>query len=104
MARRIVLHPSLTKIVLLAGGNRTATIILWFGCGALVWCTRINLLTIAIGLSLAIGGQMVLRKWAKADPLFIEKYFRSLQYQGYYQAHSGGHAKSARIRPSVPKV
>lgn len=102
--RRLTLHPSLTKTILLAGGNRAATICLWFGCGAIVWCSKINLLTITIGLAVAICGQLVLRRWAKEDPFWIEVYFRSLQYKDYYRAHSGVHAKPARVRPSVPKV
>jgi type IV secretory pathway TrbD component len=70
----------------------------------LIWGTRINLLTIAVGMGLGICGQFVLVRWAKADPLWFQVYLRSLRYKPYYRAHSGVRATSAQVRPSVPKV
>ena len=102
--RRLTLHPSLIKPLLLAGGDRTLTGVLWISVIALVWGTKINLFTMAIGLTLGICGQFILVRAAKADALWWPIYLRSLRYTPFYRASSGVRARSAPVRPSVPKV
>ena len=102
--RRLVLHPSLIRPVLLAGGDRTLTATLWMLVLLLVWGTKINLLTIITGLTIGILGQLVLVRWAKADPHWWAVYLRSLRYKSYYRAHSRVRAKSPQVRPSVPTL
>ena len=64
--RRLPLHPSLTKPMLVAGGEREATFALWFVCLSIP--VLVSLWFIPVGLIVGGVGQSFLRTLAKRDP------------------------------------
>jgi type IV secretory pathway TrbD component len=99
--RRLVLHPSLIRPNLLAGGERGLVIVLWTTVFALIFGAGIRPLTILVGMALGIGGQYGLIRAARADPLWFTVYRRHLQYRDYYPAHSSARAEPGPVRPSI---
>jgi type IV secretory pathway TrbD component len=101
--RRLVLHPSLVRPNLLAGGDRHLTILLWTSVFALIFGAGIRPLSIAVGMALGILGQMGLIRAAHADPHWFLVYRRHVRYQHFYPAHSRARADSAPVQPSVSR-
>ncbi len=101
--RRLVLHPSLIRPNLLAGGERGLVIVLWTTVFALIFGAGIRPLSVLVGLALGIGGQFGLIQAAKADPQWFAVYRRHLQYRDYYPAHSSARAEPAPVRPSITR-
>ena len=66
LTRRLPLHPSLTKPMLVAGGEREATFALWFVCLSIP--ILVSLWFIPVGLIVGGVGQSFLRTLAKHDP------------------------------------
>lgn len=66
ITRRLTLHPSLTKPMLVAGGEREATFALWFVCLSILILT--SLWFIPLGISVGGVGQSFLRSPAKYHP------------------------------------
>jgi type IV secretion system protein TrbD len=99
--RRLVLHPSLIRPNLLAGGERGLVIVLWTTVFALIFGAGVSWLSIAVGMALGIGGQYGLIQAAKADPHWFAVYQRHLQYHDYYPAHSSARAESVEVKPSI---
>src|SRR5258706_6546968 len=102
--RRLVLHPSLIRPRLLAGGDRVLVITVWTLVLLLVFGARTHWLTLGYAALLGGGGQWVLVRAAKADPYWFTVYWRHLQYQDLYPAHRALHARPARVRPAVPTL
>lgn len=100
-ARRLVLHPSLVRPDLLAGGDRTLTIVVWLTVIVLIFGAGIRPLSIGVAMVLGIGGQWVLIRAARADPHWFAVYRRHLQYQKFYPAHSSARAASAPVHASL---
>ena len=101
--RRLVLHPSLVRPNLLAGGERSLVIVLWTTIFALVFGGGFHPLTITLGFALGIAGQYGLIQAATADPHWCAVYRRQLTYQRYYPAHASVRAQPALVRPSIPR-
>jgi type IV secretion system protein TrbD len=101
--RRLVLHPSLVRPHLLAGGDRHLTILLWTSVFALIFGAGIRPLSIAVGMGLGILGQLALIRAANADPHWFPVYRRHLRYRKFYPAHSSARAEAAPVLPSVPR-
>jgi type IV secretory pathway TrbD component len=101
--RRLVLHPSLIRPPLLAGGDRRLVIALWTLVLLLIFGAQTHWLTIGLAGVLGIGGHLALVLAAKADPYWFEVYLRSLEYQDYYPAHSSVRARPGRVRASIPR-
>ena len=101
--RRLVLHPSLVRPNLLAGGERSLVIVLWTTIFALVFRGGFHPLTSTLGFALGIAGQYGLIQAATADPHWCAVYRRQLTYQRYYPAHASVRAQPALVRPSIPR-
>ena len=99
--RRLVLHPSLVRPNLLAGGDRHFTILLWTCVFALIFGAGIRPMSIGVGMALGICGQLALIRAASADPHWFTVYRRHLRYRKFYPAHSSARAESAPMRPSM---
>ena len=99
--RRLVLHPSLTRPILLWGGDRRLVIALWTIVVLLLFGTRTHPLTLSLALGLGIGGQYALIQAAKADPYWFEIYLRHVRQQPFYPAHRSAHAPPRRMPPSI---
>lgn len=102
-ARRLVLHPSLIRPNLLAGGDRHLTIILWTAVFSLIFGAGIRPMSIAVGMAIGIVGQYGLMRAASADPHWFTVYRRHLQYQKFYPAHSSARAESVPVRPLLTR-
>jgi len=100
-ARRLVLHPSLVRPQLLAGGDRDLTIVVWLTVIVLIFGAGIRPLSIGVAMALGIGGQWGLIRAARADPHWFAVYRRHLQYQKFYPAHSSARAEAAPVQPSM---
>jgi type IV secretion system protein VirB3 len=100
-ARRLVLHPSLVRPHLLAGGDRDLTIALWLTVIVLIFGAGIRPLSIGVAMALGIGGQWGLIRAARADPHWFTIYRRHLQYRTFYPAHSSARSVAAPVHPSM---
>jgi type IV secretory pathway TrbD component len=100
-ARRLILHPSLIRPSLLAGGDRSLTIMLWVSVFALIFGAGIRPMSIGVGMALGICGQLALIRAAAADPYWFEVYRRHLKYKPFYPAHSSARADASIVRPSM---
>ena len=99
--RRVPLHRSLTRPILLAGAERSLTILnstfvvmLIFGCG-------IHVITLVTALFFGTIIQALLAKAAKVDPYLSLVYQRHLHYQRFYSAQASIHAKTVFIKPTM---
>src|SRR5215510_8794595 len=99
-ARRLVLHPSLVRPHLLAGGDRELTLSLWLTVIVLIFGAGIRPLSIGVAMALGIGGQWGLIRAARADPYWFAVYRRHLHYKKFYPAHSSARAAAAAVYPS----
>lgn len=102
--RRLVLHPSLIRPRLLAGGDRLLVIVLWTLVLLLIFGARTHWLTFGYALLLGGGGQWALIRAAKADPHWFTVYWRHLAYQDLYPAHRHLHAPPAHVHSAVPTL
>ena len=100
-ARRLVLHPSLVRPQLLAGGDRDLTMALWLMVMVLIFGAGIRPLSIGVAMALGIGGQWGLIRAARADPYWFAVYRRHLRYRTFYPAHSSARAAAAPVHPSM---
>ncbi len=84
--RRLPIHHSLIRPLLLAGAEREATMITTVLTIAGVFYTALYLSVILAGGVLFTGlfAQWAFQRAAKKDPLGIKTYKRSLQYQDFY--------------------
>ena len=99
--RRLVLHPSLVRPHLLAGGDRDLTIVLWLTVIVLIFGAGIRPLSIGVAMALGIGGQWGLIRAARADPYWFSVYRRHLQYRKFYPAHSSARAEATPVHSSM---
>ena len=99
--RQLELHRSLTKPILLGGGERELVILLWVFVIALIFGAGIRPLSLFVGLLVGVGGQFGLIKAAQMDPQWFAVYRRSLKYRDYYPAHSHVQAEPRKRPPSV---
>jgi type IV secretion system protein TrbD len=102
--RRLVLHPSLIRPRLLAGGDRVLVTALWTAVLLLIFGARTHWLTLTYAVVLGGGGQWALIRAAKADPHWFTVYWRHLAYQDVYPAHRHLLAPPAQVRSAVPTL
>ena len=96
--RRLPLHPSLTKPMLVAGGEREATFALWFVCLSIP--VLVSLWFIPVGLIVGGVGQSLLRTLAKHDPQSFGVVRRHWSQQSVYL---GGASAYAPVQYKAPK-
>jgi type IV secretion system protein VirB3 len=99
--RRLVLHPSLTRPILLWGGERRLVMPLWTVVMLLIFGTHTHPLTLSVALVVGIGGQYALIQAAKADPYWFEIYLRHIRHQSFYPAHGIVTTRPRRVPPSL---
>jgi type IV secretory pathway TrbD component len=98
MTRRLPLHPSLTRPMLVAGGEREATFLLWFVCLSIP--ILISLWYVPVGLVVGAVGQAFLRSLAKKDPQALGVVRRHWGQQAFYSGRASAYAP---IRYRVPE-
>jgi len=96
--RRLPLHPSLTRPMLVAGGEREATFALWFVCLSIP--ILISLWFIPVGLIVGSVGQSFLRSLAKRDPQSFGIVRRHWGQQAVYLSAASAYAP---IQYKAPK-
>ena len=102
--RRVELHASLIRPLLLGGGERIPVmlnglliIVLLFGFG-------ISRYTLGFSLFLGIVVQWAIVQLAKKDAQMVGIYRRHVRYHAFYAAQSPATARSAPVCPSVPTL
>lgn len=98
LTRRLPLHHSLTKPMLVAGGEREATFGLWFVCLSIP--ALVSLWFIPVGLIVGGVGQSFLRTLAKHDPESFGVVRRHWSQQAVYL---GGASAYAPVQYKTPK-
>ncbi len=78
---RVVIHRSLTRPLLVNGGERVPMLILGLTCVALIF-VGLKLATVALAIVLWFAGSAVLKRLAKTDPYMFGIYRRHIQYGG----------------------
>lgn len=96
--RRLPLHPSLTKPMLVAGGEREATFALWFVCLSIPIIT--TLWFVPLGLIVGGVGQSFLRGLAKKDPQSLGVVRRHWSQQTVYLGAASAYAP---VKYKAPK-
>ncbi len=97
-SRRLPLHPSLHRPLLVAGGEREATFLLWFVCLSIP--ILISLWYIPVGLVVGAVGQTFLRSLAKKDPQSLGTVRRHWGQQAFYPARASAYSP---VRYRAPK-
>lgn len=99
--RQLPIRRSLTRPILLGGGERKLVLVNCTLILALIFGIGINKLTLGCALFLAIFGQWALIQMAKADPFMSQIYLRHIHYRDYYLAQGSVQAPVPVIKPSV---
>jgi type IV secretion system protein VirB3 len=97
-ARRLPLHPSLTKPMLVAGGEREATFALWFVCLSIP--ILISLWLVPVGFIVGGVGQAFLRSLAKNDPQSFSVVRRHWSQQAVYLGAASAYAPAKYKAPN----
>lgn len=84
--RRVILHPSLIKPMLVGGAEREAVFALWFVC--LGVSVMAGILFIPVGIIIGGIGQFFLRQMAARDPQAIGVTRRHWGQQNFYPARA----------------
>lgn len=96
--RRIPIHRSLSRPILLAGGERELTMVNAITVVALVVGGGFTLPALVAAAVIGLGGQFALTRMARIDPQLRAIYARHIHYQDYYPAHASEHAPPALVR------
>jgi type IV secretion system protein VirB3 len=99
--RRIPIHPSLTRPVLLAGAERELVLVNGTIVAALIFGVGVHWASLAVAGLLASLGHWALTRAAKHDPHLSRIYVRHIRYQVFYPARSAARALPPFIHPSV---
>lgn len=95
------IHRSLTRPVLMAGGERKLVMMLGLTILASVFGTGLSPLGLAMAIFLAVFGFSALRALAKRDPQMSEVVQRYNMYQTIYAAKAHPNAPIARVRTGL---
>ena len=99
--RRIPIHPSLTRPVLLAGAERELVLLNGTIIAALIFGVGVHWASLAMAGLLATLGHWALTRAARHDPHLSRLYVRHVRYQSYYPARPAVQAVPAYVYPSV---
>jgi type IV secretory pathway TrbD component len=102
-ARRLVIHRSLVRPLLFAGGERKLVMLNFTIILSLLFGAGLNALTIITAILLATLGHLVLVKLADYDNLFSQIYMRFRRYQDWYSAQPTVWCMHHIVRPSIVK-
>jgi type IV secretion system protein VirB3 len=101
--REITIHQSLTRPLLLMGGERELVLVNAISIAALVLGVGFHWLSFSLALFLATCGHWALVEIAKRDPQMRHVLIRHLSYQEHYPAQASIHAPPPRVMPSVKR-
>lgn len=96
--RRIPIHRSLQRAILIAGADRDLVVLNACVAVAIVLSSKFQLYGWVIGGLLGIAIHLGLVVVAKIDPQMREVYLRHIQYQDYYPARASEHAPPGIVR------
>ena len=99
--RRIPIHPSLTRPVLLAGAERELVLVNGTIVAALIFGVGVHWTSLTMAAVLATLGHWGLTRAAKHDPHLSRIYIRHVRYQEHYPARPATRALPLYIYPSV---
>jgi type IV secretion system protein VirB3 len=99
--RRIPVHSSLTRPLLLAGAERELVLLNGTVIAALVFGVGVHWASLAVAGLLATLGHWALTRAAKHDPHLSRIYVRHIRYKPYYPARADVRTPSAFVYPSV---
>ncbi|WP_215843299.1 VirB3 family type IV secretion system protein [Acidithiobacillus montserratensis] len=98
ISRRLPLHQAFVRPLLVAGGEREATFLVWFVCLSIP--ILISLWYVPIGLVVGAAGQSFLRGLAKKDPQALGVVRRHWSQQTFYPGRASAYAP---VRYRAPK-
>lgn len=101
--RKIILHRSLLRPMLFAGGEKRLVLLNMTLIAVLLLGLGVHYITISLALFLATIGHWCLVQAAKADPMMSRIYLRHIQYQERYSATSSVHVKIKSNYISIPE-
>jgi len=99
--RRIPIHASLLRPVLLGGADRECALANGIICVALLFGIGVSRYTVGIVILLLTSGHGALIRITKADPLFRLVYLRHVRLRSYYAATGDVPVRAATIHPAV---
>jgi type IV secretion system protein VirB3 len=99
--RRIPVHASLLRPVLLGGADRECALANGIVCLALLFGIGVSRYTIAVVVFLLTIGHGALMRITKSDPLFREVYLRHVRLGSYYAAAGGVAVRAYPVYPAV---
>lgn len=101
--RRLPIHRSLVRPMLLAGGERKLVMLNYTLIAVLLLGAGLNALTIITALLLATAGHISLVRLASYDAQLMQIYLRYRYYANWYTAQASIHNKHHPVRPAVIK-
>ena len=99
--RRLPIHLSLTRPLLLAGAERELVLLNGTLIAALIFGVGVHWASLGMAVLLATVGHWGLTRAAKHDPQLSRVYVRHVRYQEYYPARAEVQASPAYVFPSV---
>jgi type IV secretion system protein TrbD len=99
--RKLPIHPSLIRPLLLAGAERELVLVNVVVIAALIFGVGFHWLSLTAAFGLATAGQWLLVEAAKIDPYLSRIYKRHLQYDAFYLAQPSVSSRPRPVRPSV---
>lgn len=99
--RRIPVHASLLRPVLLGGADRECALANGIVCLALLFGIGVSRYTIGIVILLLTIGHGVLVRITKSDPAFRQVYLRHVRLRSYYAAAGEVSVRAATVHPAV---
>ena len=99
--RRALIHPSLTRPLLVGGAERELVLVNGTIIAALIFGVGFHSVSLTTAGLLATAGHWALTRAAKYDPRLSRIYVRHVRYQSYYPARPPIAAAPAWVYPSV---
>ncbi len=99
--RRALIHPSLTRPLLVGGAERELVLVNGTIIAALIFGVGFHSVSLTTADLLATAGNWALTRAARYDPRLSRIYVRHVRYQPYYPARPPIGAPPAWVYPSV---
>ena len=99
--RKIPVHPSLIRPLLLAGAERELVLVNVVVIAALIFGVGFYWLSLLIAFLLATAGHWLLVQAGNLDPYLSRIYKRHLDYEGFYLSQASTLSRPRLVRPSV---
>lgn len=99
--RKVPIHPSLIRPLLLAGAERELVLVNVVVIAALVFGVGFHWLSLLVAVGLGTAGHWLLVQAANADPYLSRIYKRHLDYDEFYLAQASALSRPRVVRSSV---